>query len=255
MTAPDPLRSRLLADVPHGFFTRAGGVSAGIYAGLNCGPGSRDDPAAVAENRARVAAALGVAPERLLTLRQTHSVRALRVDAPFADDRPQGDALVTAAPDLAIGALSADCAPILMADHSTGIVGAVHAGWSGALEDIPGAAVEAMVAAGAERGRIRAAVGPCISQRAYEVGPEFLERFADDDPDHARFFAPGAGDRLLFDLPGFVLTRLRDAGVAEAEWIGRCTASEPDLFFSWRRARKAGETDYGRLIAAIRPLA
>ena len=253
MTALDPLRSRLLADTPHGFFTRAGGVSEGLYQGLNCGPGSQDDPAAVAENRARVAAAMGVAPERLLTLHQIHSAAAIRVEAPLEGARPQGDALVTAAPDLAIGALSADCAPILMADPEAGVVAAVHAGWPGAFEDVPGAAVEAMVAEGAERARIRAVVGPCISQRAYEVGPEFFERFADDDPGNTRFFAPGDGDRLLFDLPGFVLKRLRDAGVGEAEWIGRCTAAEPEHFFSWRRARKAGETDYGRLIAAIRP--
>jgi YfiH family protein len=227
-------------------------VSVGIYASLNCGPGSRDDPAAVAENRARVAAAMEVAPERLLTLHQAHTARVLTVDSPFAGERPQADGLVTATPGLALGALAADCAPVLLADAAAGVVGAVHSGWRGAFDDIPGAAVEAMTALGARRERIVAVVGPCISQSAYEVGPEFVERFCDDDPENARWFAGGAGDRAQFDLPGFVLGRLRAAGVGRAEWLGRCTYGDPARFFSYRRATHRGEVDYGRLISVIR---
>ncbi len=248
-----PLRSALLKGVPHAFFTRAGGVSGGIYAGLNCGPGSADEAEAVVENRARAADALGVAPGRLVTLHQVHSDRVVRADGAFEGGRPEADGAVTNNPDIAVGALSADCAPILLADPGSGVVAAVHAGWKGALADIPGRAVDAMAQAGARRERIVAAVGPCISQRAYEVGPEFLETFLDDDPDNHRFFAPGRDDRLQFDLPGFVLARLRAAGIAEAEWIGRCTHADPDRFFSHRRSRQTGEPDYGRLLSAIRP--
>lgn len=248
------LRSDLLAAAPHGFFTRIGGASSGIYAGLNCGPGSGDDPGAVAENRRRVAAALGVAETHLLTAHQVHSARAVRAEAPFEAARPQADALVTLSGEVAVGALSADCAPVLLLDAEAGAAAAAHAGWRGALDGVLEAAVAAMAAAGARRERIVAAVGPCISQRAYEVGPEFVERFLDEDRDYGRFFAGGAGDRAQFDLPGFCLDRLRAAGVAQAEWVGACTWSEPARFYSWRRASQAGERDYGRLIAAIRPV-
>ena len=250
--APAPIVSPALRGVPHGFFTRAGGVSEGIYAGLNCGPGSGDAAAAVAENRARAAAAMGAAPERLLTLHQVHSAEVISVSAPFEGARPRADGLVTATPGLALGALAADCAPILMADAAAGVVAAVHSGWGGALADIPGAAVSAMVVAGAARERITAVVGPCISQAAYEVGPDFVERFLDDDPDHARHFAAGLGDRAQFDLPGFVLGRLRAAGVGHAEWTGHCTYADETRFYSYRRATHRGEADYGRLISAIR---
>jgi hypothetical protein len=243
-----PITSGLLGGMTHGFFARTGGVSAGLYASLNCGPGSGDDPAAVAENRGRVAEALGVAADRLLTLHQIHSGDAVTVRGPFAA-RPRADAMVTDRPGLALGVLAADCAPVLLADRSAGAIGAAHAGWRGALAGILEATVAAMRALGARD--IRAAVGPCISQHAYEVGPEFLDRFRAADPGHARFFRPGRGDRLMFDLPGFCLERLRAAGV-EAEWTGHCSWSDPARFFSFRRTTQAGEPDYGRMISAIR---
>lgn len=252
MNALSPIRADALRDTPHGFFTREGGVSAGLYAGLNCGPGSQDDPEAVSENRVRVAREIGVAPDHLLTAHQAHTATALAVDAPFSGERPKGDALVTAAPGLALGALSADCAPVLMADAQAGVVAAAHAGWRGALDGVLEAALDRMIALGAARERIVAVIGPCISQRAYEVGPEFVERFVDEDRETARFFAGGAGDRAMFDLPGFCLWRLRGAGVGAAEWTGHCTYSDPSRFFSHRHGVHAGEADYGRLIAVIR---
>jgi YfiH family protein len=247
---PERLTHETLAGVPHGFFTRRGGASAGIYAGLNCGPGSRDDAAAVAANRDAAAAALGAAT--LLTAHQVHGVRAVVADGPWTGERPQADAVVTATPGVAVGALSADCAPVLLADAEAGVVAAAHAGWRGALAGVVEATVAAMAALGARPGRIAAAVGPCISQRAYEVGPEFVESFLDEDRAFARFFAQGAGDRALFDLPGFVLDRLRAAGVGRCGWIGRCTYADDALFFSHRRGVHRGEADYGRLLSAIR---
>lgn len=250
--APPHLIDPALAPAPHGFFGREGGGSQGIYASLNCGPGSADDPATVASNRARVAAALGA--ETLLTARQVHSAQAVTVDAPFADDaRPQADAFVTATPGLAVGALAADCAPVLLADVEAGVVAAAHAGWRGAFGGVLEATVDAMESLGARRGRIRARIGACISQAVYEVGPEFVERFLDDDPEAARWFAGGLGDRALFDLPGYCLGRLRAAGVGDAGWIGRCAFSEPEAWFSHRRARRDGAPDYGRHVAAIAP--
>lgn len=243
-----PILSPNLAPAPHGFFTRQGGISRGLYAGLNCGPGSSDDPDAVAANRARVAAHLQVSPDALLTLHQVHSPNVVRVTEPFvAEDRPRADALVTDRPGLAIAALAADCAPVLF--QADGVVGAAHAGWRGALSGVLEATAADMSALGARD--IRATVGPCISQKAYEVGPEFLEAFLAEDPDHARFFASGAGERMQFDLPGFCLARLRAAGV-EAEWTGHCTYADPDRFFSYRRTTHRGEADYGRMISAIR---
>ncbi|MEL7462991.1 MAG: peptidoglycan editing factor PgeF [Pseudomonadota bacterium] len=231
----------------HGFFTREGGVSTGIYEGLNCGPGSRDDTAAVTENRARVTAALGA--DALVSLNQVHSPDVITVTEAF-DDKPKADAMVTATPGIALGVLSADCAPVLFTDAEAGVVGAAHAGWRGALAGVTDATIEAMIALGAARERIRAVIGPTISQRAYEVGPEFMDDFLADDMESARFFAGGAGDRMQFDLPGYLLTRLRAAG-AEARWTGHCTYSDPARFFSYRRTTHAGEPDYGRMIAAI----
>jgi len=246
---PEPIRSPLLREVPHGFFTREGGVSGGIHAGLNAGPGSRDDPAAVAENRRRVAEAM--AAGHLVSVAQVHGDTVVRVRGPWEDARPQADAMVTTEAGIALGVLTADCAPVLLAETRAGVVGAAHAGWKGALAGVLEAVVEAMVAEGAQRGRIRAAVGPLISQAAYEVGPDLVERFVDDDPETARFFAGGQGDRAQFDLAGYVLWRLRGAGV-EAEWTGHCTYADARRFFSHRRACHAGEPDYGRLVAAIR---
>jgi YfiH family protein len=247
---PEKLTHDALAGVPHGFFTRRGGASTGIYAGLNCGPGSRDDAAAVAANREAAAAALGAAT--LLTAHQVHGVRVAVAQGPWSGERPQADAVVTATPGVAVGALSADCAPVLLADAEAGVVAAAHAGWRGALAGVVEATVAAMTALGARPGRIAAAVGPCISQRAYEVGPEFVDAFLDEDRAFARFFAGGAGDRAQFDLPGFVLDRLRAAGVERCGWIGRCTYADDALFFSHRRGVHRGEADYGRLLSAIR---
>ena len=248
-----PLTSPLLqaAGVRHGFFTRQGGVSAGLYASLNAGRGSRDDPAAVAENRRRVADAMGVAPEALLSCYQIHSATALTADAPWGEDRPEADAVVTRTPGIACSALAADCAPVLLADAEAQVVGAAHAGWRGALGGVVQAAVSAMADLGARPERMVAAVGPCIGPRSYEVGPDFLEAFRAGARDAERFFRPAVGDRRLFDLPGFVLHRLREAGVARGEWIGRDTVAEEGLFYSNRRAFLRGEGDYGRLISAI----
>ena len=237
--------------VRHAFFTRQGGVSTGLYQSLNLGRGSRDDPAAVAENRRRAADHLGVQPGALLDCYQIHSAVAHVALGPWGDDRPEGDAIVTAAPGLACGALSADCAPILLADAEAGVVGSAHAGWKGALAGVVQSAVDAMTRLGADAGRIRAAVGPCIGPDSYQVGPEFYDRFAGELSGVDRFFRPAQGDRLFFDLPGFVLDRLSQAGVGRAEWIGADTLPDEARFFSNRRAVLRGEPDYGRLLSAI----
>lgn len=245
----DPIVSDLLQGTPHGFFTRRGGVSQGIYAGLNGGQGSKDDPVKVVTNRQRISEALGA--NALVSLHQVHSPDAVVVDGPWQDEKPKADAMVTSTPGVALGVLTADCTPVLFADPDAGVVGAAHAGWKGALAGVLEATVDAMEALGADRSRIRAGIGPVISQRAYEVGPEFVERFLDEDPESARFFAGGSGDRAMFDLPGFCLARLRGAGVAEAAWTGHCTYSDEDRFYSYRRSCHRGEPDYGRLVAAI----
>jgi polyphenol oxidase len=246
------LTSDLLPGVRHGFFSRRGGASSGVYAGLNCGPGSSDQREAVAVNRSRVAAAMEVAPGRLLSLHQVHSTEVVVAGPEGWSERPRADAAVSAAPGVALGVLTADCAPVLFHDPEAGVIGAAHAGWRGALDGVLEATLAAMEALGARAASVRAAVGPTISQRAYEVGPEFFDRFSAEEAGYDRFFAPGQGDRLRFDLPGFVLARLRVAGVADAGWIGACTFSEPERFFSYRRSTRAGEPDYGRLISTIR---
>jgi YfiH family protein len=247
------LHSPILSRVPgvrHAFFTRQGGVSKGVYDSLNVGVGSKDDPAAVQENRARAAVVLGVAPDHLLTCYQIHSSLAVTADAPWPE-RPEADSVVTTAANLACSALSADCAPILLADGAARVVGAAHAGWKGALGGVVEAAVAAMEAKGARRERITAVIGPCIAQASYEVGEDFRERFAAETAGSERFFAPGRPGKLQFDLPGFVLHRLAEAGVGQSEWIGRDTCAEEDLFFSNRRGFLRGEPDYGRLLSAI----
>lgn len=247
-----PLLTSPLLDLPgvrHAFFTRQGGVSQGIYASLNVGVGSNDDPAAVAENRRRCAARLG---GELVTAYQVHSPTALVADGPWPAGPPQADAVVSATPGVICGALSADCAPILLADPEARVVAAAHAGWKGALTGVAEAAIARMETLGARRERIRAAVGPCIAPASYEVGLEYVARFTEADPAYARFFTAGeTSDKRQFDLPGFVLARLRAAGIGACEWIGRDTCAEEDLFFSNRRAFKAGEPDYGRLLSAI----
>lgn len=241
-----------LAPLHHGFFTRRGGASSGIFSGLNCGPGSSDQSEIVTINRARVAGALQVEPDHLVTVHQVHSADVVSVASPPAEERPRADAIVTATSGLALAVLTADCQPVLFADGEAGVIGAAHAGWRGARDGVLEATVDAMEALGADRRRIAAVIGPSISQRNYEVGPELLEDFLADDPQSARFFANGEGDRYLFDLPGYGLSRLRRAGVGHAEWTRHCTYADPERFFSYRRATHAGEADYGRLISAIR---
>ena len=240
-----------LAPLRHGFFTRKGGASSGVFAGLNCGQGSSDQSEIVAINCGRVAKALQVNQDHLVTVHQVHSADVVRVGAPLSD-RPRADAMVTATPGLALSVLTADCQPVLFADRQAGVIGAAHAGWRGTLDGVLEATVDAMEALGADRANIAAVIGPSISQAAYEVGPEFMEAFLDDDPDNHRFFINGQGDRYLFDLPAYGLSRLRAAGIAHAEWTRYCTYQDAARFYSYRRATHAGEADYGRLISAIR---
>jgi len=245
-----PLLSR--AGVRHGFFTRRGGVSTGLYEGLNTGLGSGDDPAAVAENRCRIAEHLGGVPDDFAACFQIHSAVARVAEAGWKSGRPEGDATVTAVPGVLCAVLTADCAPILLADAEAGVVGAAHAGWKGALDGIVHSTVSAMQALGAEPRRMVAVVGPCIAQASYEVGADFEARFEHHDPGSERFFVPGeAADKRLFDLPGFVLWRLEQAGVGEAVWTGHDTRADAARFFSNRRAYLNGEPDFGRLMSAI----
>lgn len=246
----DIITSPLLAALRHGFFGRAGGASSGVFAGLNCGYGSSDQHEAVTINRARVAGAMQVTPDTLLGVHQVHSADVVTVLDPAAP-RPNADAMVTALSDVALSILTADCQPVLFADPVAGVIGAAHAGWKGALSGVLEATVEAMLALGAHAADIRAVIGPAISQRAYEVGPEFFETMMAADDGAGRFFAQGVGDRMQFDLPGFGLYRLRQAGVGQAEWTRHCTYADPARFFSYRRSVHAKEADYGRLIAVI----
>ena len=249
MTAPQPFRARLLGAVPHGFLGRVGGVSEGLYAGLNCGIGSDDDPAAVAANRDAALAA--VAPGAcLLTPYQVHSADCVPIDAPFAE-RPRADALATATPGLALGVVTADCAPVLLADPVAGVVGAAHAGWKGALAGVTDSTVAAMEALGAVRERIVAAVGPCIARASYGVDAGFRARFLDDDAANERFFADGRAGHARFDLEGYVAHRLAAAGVVRVETLGLDTYADERRFFSYRRSTHRGEPGYGRQVAII----
>ena len=242
-----------LEGVRHGFFTRKGGVSAGIYASNNCGLGSGDDRDAVTTNRARAAARLDVAPDRLVSLHQIHSATAIAVEAPWPPERnPRADAMVTKTPGIALGVLGADCVPVLLADVEARVVGAVHAGWKGALAGVIEAAVAAMAALGATPARIAAGIGPAIAQRSYEVGPEFPAPFLAQDEHNAAFFCPAvAAGRWQFDLKGYVASRLDRTGVRHPAILPHDTCAEEALFFSYRRATKRGERDYGRLLSAI----
>lgn len=235
----------------HGFFTRKGGASSGIFAGLNCGTGSSDQAEIVAINRARVADAMGLGVEALVSVHQVHSPDVVTVTTPLTE-RPRADAMVTATPGLALAVLTADCQPVLFSDAKAGVIGAAHAGWKGARDGVMEATLDAMEALGARRGDITAVIGPCISQTAYEVGQEFFESFTDDAPEAQRFFINGNGDRHLFDLPSYGLWRLRAAGVGHAEWTRHCTYRDPARFYSYRRTTHAGEADYGRQISVIR---
>ena len=248
----DVLRAGALEGVAHGFLGRRGGVSQGVCAGLNVGLGSGDDRAAIAENRRRAIAA--VAPAALLvTVHQIHSPEVVFAEAPWPDDgRPRADAMVTDRPGLALGILTADCAPVLLADAGAGVIGAAHAGWKGALGGVVEATVAAMERLGADRSRYAAAVGPAVARKSYEVDDGFFRRFAETDPENERFFATGAREgRHQFDLEGFVLSRLAAAGLGRIEALGEDTYSQPDLFFSFRRATHRGEPDYGRQVSLI----
>ncbi|WP_037067770.1 peptidoglycan editing factor PgeF [Allorhizobium undicola] len=254
--AVSPLISPLLeqagtAGLRHGFFTRQGGVSEGIYAGLNVGTGSNDRPEHVNENRQRVAQWFGLGTDRLVTVHQVHSPDVVTVTAPFEAERPKADAMVTNRPGLVLGVLSADCGPILFADPEAGVIGAAHAGWKGALTGILENTIDAMIRLGAERGRIRATLGPSISGNAYEVGPEFVERFVAEDAGYESFFRPSEKPgHAWFDLPAFTAQRLTRAGIA-ADSLGLCTYADPQRFYSYRRTTHAAEPDYGRQISAI----
>lgn len=250
------LQSRSLGaldGIRHAFFTRDGGVSEGIYATLNGGVGSNDSPDRVRENRARMASALDVTPDRLLSAYQIHSPAVVVADKPWpANDRPRADAMVTRVASLAIGISTADCGPVLFADRHARVIGAAHAGWKGALTGVLEATIAAMETLGAQRPRIAAALGPMIRQPNYEVGPEFVQRFEAADAKNARFFAPAArAGHALFDLAGFIGARLEGAGIGQFDDLGRCTYAEPDCFFSYRRTTHRGEPDYGRHINAI----
>lgn len=255
-TTPEPIESPMLAraaraGIRHGFFTRKGGISEGIYRGLNTGVGSNDDPDRVAENRRRVARWMGVSPENLLTVHQVHSPDVVVVREPFGTPRPRADAMVTDRPGLALGTGAADCGPVLFADEEARIVGAAHAGWKGAFTGVLENTVAAMESLGATRRNIVAVLGPSISQANYEVGPEFVARFLEADPENRRYFAPsGKEGHALFDLNRYTVDRLERAGVSAGQ-LGRCTYGEEELFYSYRRATHRGEADYGRLMSAI----
>jgi YfiH family protein len=244
---------KTLSGIRHGFFTRQGGVSRGVYASLNCGFGSSDDPKFVSENRRRVAHHLGGGSGEVVTLYQEHGTTAREVSAPIARDAlPRADAVVSVTPGLVIGVLTADCAPVLLADAEARIVAATHAGWRGAVAGIVESAIAEMERLGAKRERIAAAVGPCIGPAAYEVGPEFEAEVLERHPTGARFFNhPGNAQRAHFDLPAFVAQRLKDARIGSVAGLQSCTYENESLFFSYRRKTKLQEPDYGRQISAI----
>ena len=239
--------------IRHAFFTREGGVSDGLFGSLNCGFGSGDAPERVAENRARAMAALDLAPDRLVTCHQIHSPDVVTVEAPWRrEDNPRADALVTGRPGIALGILTADCVPVLLADPAASVIGAAHAGWKGALGGVVATTVAAMVALGAKPGRTRAAIGPCIAQRSYEVGPEFPGPFLAADAANADFFAPARRPgHFMFDLAGYVERRLARADVGNIQRAPCDTVAEETRFFSYRRACLKGERDYGRALSAI----
>ena len=250
-----PIRAKSLGAIPHGFLSRHGGVSTGAYASLNTGIGSDDSPAAIAENRRRATEAV-LPGAMLIGLYQIHSADAVTIVAPVDETlRPRADALVTNGPGLALGILTADCAPVLFADAEAGVVGAAHAGWKGALGGVTDATVLAMEAIGARRDRIVAAIGPCIARASYEVDGAFIQRFCEADPENERFFADGRADHFQFDLEAYVVNRLAAAGIGRIEALGLDTYAAQDegrdRFFSYRRATHRGEPTYGRQISII----
>jgi polyphenol oxidase len=250
VTLASPLLSAI-PDLRHAFFTRDGGVSGGLYASLNGGTGSSDDPDNVAENRRRMAEQLGVTPENFLTVWQIHSPDAVVAAGPWPGERPRADAIVTRTEGLAIGATAADCGPILFVDPNARVIGAAHAGWKGALTGVVESTVAAMEKLGAERSGIVAAIGPLIRQHSYEVGGEFVERFIEADAENAMFFLPATREgHAMFDLAGFIRMRLENAGVLMIDDIGVDTYSD-ERFYSYRRSVHRNEPDYGRHVHAI----
>ncbi|HEV7316984.1 MAG TPA: peptidoglycan editing factor PgeF [Ensifer sp.] len=254
--ALSPVQSSLFSEkvgpaIAHGYFTRKGGVSEGLYRGLNVGLGSHDDRSLVNENRTRVASWFGAPLERLATVHQVHSPDAIVVDETYDGARPEADALVTATPGIVLGVLSADCGPILFADAEAKVVGAAHAGWKGALGGVLESTIDTMVSLGARRERIVACLGPSISRRNYEVGAEFVERFVSVNDSYQSYFSPSEGNgHSMFDLPSFTIRRLTEAGVT-AENLDICTYADEERFFSYRRTTHRQEPDYGRQISAI----
>jgi YfiH family protein len=244
------ITSDSLTPLRHGFFTRRGGASSGVFEGLNCGTGSSDQHDAVTINRTRVADAMGVSLDALIGVHQIHSTDVVTVTQP-STNRPKADALVTATRGIALSVLAADCQPVLFADHDAGVIGAAHAGWKGALGGVLEATLDAMETLGATRENTQVVIGPSISQTAYEVGQDFFEDFIAQDPDFGRFFVNGENGKYQFDLPALGLHRLRQAGVGSAQWTRHCTYADPARFYSYRRATHHKEADYGRLIAAI----
>jgi len=254
MTPPVPLTAPTLTalqGVKHGWFGREGGVSTGIYASLNAGPGSNDDPAHVAENRRRIAAHFSRLPEHLLSAHQVHSGLAALVDSPWTGERPKVDALVSKTPGLVVSVLTADCGPILLADPTAGVVAAAHAGWKGAIGGVLQATVALMQQCGATPARIVAVVGPTIQAQSYEVGPEFVDQFIAKSPENTRFFTEGRGDRHHFDLPAFCVTQLQQAGVNASFALPDDTYAHPLRWHSHRRNVHESLSDYGRNCAAI----
>jgi hypothetical protein len=245
------IRARMLGDVPHGFLGRAGGVSTGIYAGLNVGLGSEDEREAVLENRRRAADTV-LAGADIARVYQIHSPDVVTVTGPtVAEDPPKGDAMVTNRHGLLLGIVTADCVPVLFADAQAGVIGAAHAGWKGAITGVTDNTLSAMEALGADRARIRCAIGPCIAQKSYEVDAAFYQRFVDENPENERFFADGKPGHYQFDIEGYVAARLAQAGVTQIECLGEDTYSQPDRFFSYRRSCHKDEPGYGRQISLI----
>lgn len=246
-----PIEAENLTPGRHGFFTRQGGKSTGIYGGLNCGVGSNDDKKTVQDNRQSVANTFGLDKDALVSMYQVHSAKVTTITPETTHERSECDAMVTNSTGLALGILTADCAPILLEDRKNGVIGAAHSGWRGSVNGIAQATVNAMVDLGADTGEIKACVGPCISQRAYEVGADFFEDFIAEDLKYSQYFANGNGEKMQFDLPRFVMDQLRSCGLESVNWTGHCTYSDPDRFFSYRRSCHANEPDYGRLISVI----
>lgn len=251
MSGLEVIRATTLGQLPHGFLSRRGGVSKGACAGLNVGFGSNDERSSITENR-RLAVEALLPGAKLATVHQIHSANVVIANEPWPqEERPRADAIVTDRPGVLLGILTADCAPVLFADHEAGVVGAAHAGWRGAIAGVTDATIETMEKLGADRGKIHAAIGPSVAKKSYEVDEEFRSRFLSEDPDNQRFFSGGSAGKPHFDLEGYIVHRLIAAGIEEIEALGLDTYADPNRFFSFRRATHRGEADYGRHLSAI----